>query len=109
MELSDETVKAVERMSALAQATRLKIFRLLVEAGRGGLPAGAVGERLELAPATLSFHLAQLSQAGLLTAERDGRSIIYRADYAVMDELIRYLTQNCCRGDVRRHRRTANA
>ncbi len=109
MELSDETVKAVERLSALAQATRLKIFRLLVEAGRGGLPAGAVGQRLNLAPATLSFHLAQLSQAGLLTAERDGRSIIYRADYAVMDELIRYLTQNCCRGDVRRQGRAANA
>ena len=109
MEMKHETLKAVERLSALAQATRLKIFRLLVEAGRGGLPAGAVGERLDLAPATLSFHLAQLSQAGLLTAERDGRSIIYRADYAAMDELIRYLTQNCCRGDARRQRRAANA
>ena len=107
--MKDEMLRAVERLSALAQASRLKIFRLLVEAGRGGLPAGAVGEQLDLAPATLSFHLAQLSQAGLLTAERDGRSIIYRADYAAMDELIRYLTRNCCRGDARRQRRAANA
>ncbi len=109
MELSDETVKAVERLFALAQATRLRIFRLLVEAGRGGLPAGAVGERLDLAPATLSFHLAQLSQAGLLTSEREGRSIIYFANYSAMEELIGYLTQNCCRGERKRPRRAANA
>ena len=99
----------VERLAALAQPTRLAVFKLLVEAGRDGLPAGAIGERLGLAPATLSFHLAQLSQSGLLTSERDGRSIIYFANYSAMEELIGYLTQNCCRGEGRRPRRTANA
>ncbi len=109
MELSDETRIAVERLAALAQPTRLRIFRLLIEAGREGLAAGAIAERLGLAAATLSFHLAQLSGAGLLTSEREGRSIIYRADYAAMQGLIGYLTRNCCRGETRRKRRAANA
>ncbi len=109
MKLSDEGREAVGRLAALAQPTRLAVFRLLVEAGRNGLPAGSIAERLDLAPATLSFHLAQLSQAGLLTSEREGRSIIYCANYAAMDGLIGYLTRNCCRGDSRQKRRVANA
>lgn len=109
MELSDETRIAVERLAALAQPTRLRIFRLLIEAGREGLAAGAIAERLGLAAATLSFHLAQLSRAGLLTSEREGRSIIYRADYAAMQGLIGYLTRNCCRGELKAKRRAANA
>lgn len=109
MEISHDARQAVDRLAALAQPTRLQIFRLLVEAGRDGLAAGAIGERLGLAPATLSFHLNQLSQAELLTRERVGRSIIYAANFAAMDGLIGYLTQNCCRGESRPQRRAANA
>ncbi len=109
MELSDETRKAVKCLSALAQPTRLRIFRLLVKAGRDGLPAGAIAERLDIAPATLSFHLAQLNQAELLSSEREGRSIIYCANYTAMDGLIGYLTRNCCRGELKAKRRAANA
>lgn len=100
---------AVERLAALAQSTRLRIFRLLVKAGREGLAAGAIAERLSLAATTLSFHLAQLSQAGLLNSKREGRSIIYRADFTAMQGLISYLTRNCCRGETRPKRRAANA
>lgn len=109
MELSDETQLAVERLAALAQPTRLKIFRLLVEAGRNGLPAGAIGERLGIVPATLSFHLSQLSQAELLTSTREGRSIIYCASFSAMYGLIGYLSQNCCRGEMKKKRRAVHA
>lgn len=108
MEISAETREAVERLAALAQPTRLEVFRLLVHAGPDGMPAGAIAERLDLAPATLSFHLAQLSRAGLLTRARLGRSIIYCANYAAMDRLIGYLTRNCCRGEMKSNRRAAN-
>jgi ArsR family transcriptional regulator len=90
----------VAALSALAQETRLDIYRLLVQAGPGGLPAGRIGERLELALPTLSFHLAQLKHAGLVTARRDGRSIIYAANYPAMNGLIAYLTENCCQGNA---------
>lgn len=88
---------AIDALSALAQEARLKAFRLLVEAGPAGLAAGLLAERLDIAPPTMSFHLAELSHAGLVRARRDGRSIIYSADFAVMNGLVGYLTENCCR------------
>lgn len=94
MEKSD----AIAALAALAQDNRLDIFRLLVSVGRDGLAAGEIGDRLQVAPATLSFHLAQLRQAGLIAMKRDGRSLIYSADYAGMNELMNFLTENCCVG-----------
>ncbi len=91
---------AVAALSALAQETRLGIYRLLVQTGAAGLPAGSIGGRLDLPLPTLSFHLAQLRHAGLVTARREGRSIIYAANYAAMNGLLAYLTENCCRGDL---------
>lgn len=88
---------AVVALSALAQETRLKLFRLLVRRGPEGYPAGEIGKRLGIAPATLSFHLTQLSQAGLVDSRREGRSIIYSADYKRMGELMNFLTEHCCR------------
>jgi ArsR family transcriptional regulator len=96
MERSD----AITALAALAQESRLDIFRLLVQAGADGLPAGRIGERLGLPSATLSFHLNQLKQAGLVTFRRDGRSLIYAAEYAAMNGLLAYLTENCCQGDA---------
>ena len=93
-----ETKQAVQALSALAQETRLAIFRLLVEAGPAGLAAGAIGEKLELAPATLSFHLAGLTRAGLARSRQEGRFVIYSADYAAMNALVGFLTENCCQG-----------
>ncbi|HEX8987486.1 MAG TPA: metalloregulator ArsR/SmtB family transcription factor [Rhodocyclaceae bacterium] len=92
--------QAVDKFAALAQETRLKIFRLLVEAGDAGLNAGAIAEALGLAPATLSFHVAQLARAGLVAARQESRYIYYSADYAAMDELIAYLAHNCCQGST---------
>lgn len=89
---------AVEALSALAQETRLAIFRLLVEAGEGGLNAGAIAETLNLAAPTLSFHIAQLARVGLVSARQDGRFIYYSANFAAMDDLLAYLTENCCQG-----------
>jgi ArsR family transcriptional regulator, arsenate/arsenite/antimonite-responsive transcriptional repressor len=91
-----ETTRAIAALSALAQASRLAVFRLLVEAGPEGLPAGSIGAQLGLPPATLSFHLAQLAQAGLVRGRQDGRYVIYAADYESMNALIAYLTENCC-------------
>lgn len=85
-------------LGALAQETRLDIFRLLVEQGPEGLPAGIIGERLDQPSPTLSFHLNQLRFAGLVTSHRKSRSIIYAANFAVMQELLAYLTENCCGG-----------
>jgi DNA-binding transcriptional ArsR family regulator len=93
-----ESSSAVAALSALAQENRLDVFRLLVQTGPGGLAAGDVAERLEIPPATLSFHLAQLRQAGLLSMRRDGRSLIYSANYDGMNALMAFLTENCCRG-----------
>jgi DNA-binding transcriptional ArsR family regulator len=94
MEKSD----AIAALAALAQDSRLDIFRLLVRAGPDGLPAGRIGERLDLPSATLSFHLSQLRHAGLVTFRRESRSLIYAAEYSTMDELLGYLTENCCQG-----------
>jgi DNA-binding transcriptional ArsR family regulator len=95
-----EKTDAVAALAALAQDTRLDIFRLLVQAGPEGMPAGQIGERLGLPGATLSFHLNQLKQAGLVTFRREGRSLIYLAEYDAMNALLAYLTEKCCRGDA---------
>ena len=94
MEKSD----VIAALAALAQDNRLDAYRLLVQAGPGGMPAGQVSTALRLAPNTLSFHLDRLRQAGLVTVRRDGRSLIYAARYDSMNALIGYLTQNCCVG-----------
>lgn len=93
-----KTTEAVGALSALAQETRLAIYRLLVEAGPNGLAAGAIAERLEVAPSSLSFHLAQLTHAGLINQRRMSRSLIYAADFTAMNGLVTYLTENCCGG-----------
>jgi ArsR family transcriptional regulator len=93
-----ETLDAVAALGALAQDNRLDVFRLLVQAGPEGMAAGDIAERLKISPPTLSFHLAQLRQAGLLAMRRDGRSLIYSADYDGMNELMGFLTENCCAG-----------
>lgn len=89
---------AVRALGALAQETRIEIFRILVQAGPEGLPAGAIGERLGLPSPTLSFHLNQLRFAGLAASRRASRSIIYSANFGAMKDLIGYLTENCCGG-----------
>lgn len=96
-----EKLGAIAALGALAQDSRLDIFRLLIEAGADGLPAGQVGERLGLPSATLSFHLNQLRQARLVTFRREGRSLIYAAEFGTMNDLLAYLTENCCQGDPR--------
>ena len=93
-----ETTQAVEALAALAQASRLQIYRRLVQAGPEGLPAGRIGEELELPPATLSFHLSQLTRARLAKSRQEGRFVIYSADFASMTDLIGFLTENCCGG-----------
>jgi DNA-binding transcriptional ArsR family regulator len=89
---------AVSVLSALAQEHRLALFRLLVQAGEGGMPAGAIADALGMPNSSLSFHLAQLSKANLVRQERRHRSIIYRANYVSMNELVGYLMENCCSG-----------
>ncbi len=93
-----ETLNAAELLAALGHESRLAIFRLLVEAGPAGINASAIGERFGMAPATLSFHLAHLSRVGLIVGERESRYIRYSANYATMDDLIAFLTSNCCNG-----------
>jgi ArsR family transcriptional regulator, arsenate/arsenite/antimonite-responsive transcriptional repressor len=94
-----EKTDALAALAALAQESRLDIFRLLIQAGQQGMSAGRIADRLGLPSATLSFHLSQLRHAGLIRFRRDGRSLIYAAEYAVMNDLLTYLTENCCRGD----------
>ena len=91
---------AVESLSALAQETRLSIFRLLVQTGKEGVPAGVIGEQLGIPAATLSFHLKELSRAKLVKSRAAGRYVIYSASFAEMDKLIAYLTESCCAGDA---------
>lgn len=92
MEESD----AVAALSALAQESRLKVFRLLITAGPKGMPAGQIADELAIPANTLSFHLSNLKNAGLVTVRRDSRSLIYSADYGQARALIDYLTENCC-------------
>ena len=91
-----EKQTAILGLAALAQETRLDIFRLLVETGPQGRAAGEIGTQLALPATTLSFHLKDLRQAGLVTCRRRGRSLIYAADFATMSGLVAYLTENCC-------------
>lgn len=93
-----EKTDAVMALSALAQDNRLDVFRLLVQAGPDGMPAGAVAEALDLAPNTLTFHFDRLRTAGLVTVRREGRSMIYAARYETMNDLLGFLTDNCCGG-----------
>jgi ArsR family transcriptional regulator, arsenate/arsenite/antimonite-responsive transcriptional repressor len=95
-----EKPDVIAALGALAQESRLDVFRLLVQAGPDGIPAGQIAEGLNLASATLSFHLNQLKHAGLVTFRRESRSLIYTAEYAAMNDLLAYLTENCCQGDA---------
>jgi ArsR family transcriptional regulator, arsenate/arsenite/antimonite-responsive transcriptional repressor len=88
--------RAIAALGALAQETRLALFRLLVTAGPAGMAAGGIAEHLGLQPSSLSFHLAQLVHAGLITQRRLGRQLIYAAEYGAMNALLAYLTENCC-------------
>lgn len=91
-----ESKEAIDRLAALAQETRLELFRRLVRRGAPGLAAGALAEALGVPAPTLSFHLAALERVGLIAARREGRSIVYRASYGAMEELVAYLLENCC-------------
>jgi ArsR family transcriptional regulator, arsenate/arsenite/antimonite-responsive transcriptional repressor len=93
-----ESAEVVEAMGALAQESRLTVFRLLVRQGPQGMPAGEIAEKVGIPAPTLSFHLSQLSQAGLVASRRHGRSIYYAADYRRMQELMEFLMANCCEG-----------
>lgn len=93
-----QATAAIEALSALAQEHRLALFRLLVQAGERGMAAGAIADALGVPNSSLSFHLAQLNRAGLIRQERQHRSLIYRANYAVMNALVGYLMENCCAG-----------
>ncbi|WP_374378934.1 ArsR/SmtB family transcription factor [Dongia sp.] len=96
----NEAQKIVGGLGALAHEHRLAAYRLLVERGPEGLPAGALAERMAMPPSSLTFHLQQLLQAGLVTQRRLGRQIIYAADFSAMNQLVAYLTENCCGGQV---------
>jgi ArsR family transcriptional regulator, arsenate/arsenite/antimonite-responsive transcriptional repressor len=90
--------QVVEALAALAQAQRLRAFRALVVAGAEGLTPSALATLLQITPSALSFHLKALSHAGLVSAEASGRNLIYRAEFARMNDLLTYLTQDCCQG-----------
>ena len=94
-----DTRTVIASLAALAQESRLSIYRLLVEAGPTGLSVGEIGAPLRVSPATLSFHLKELSHAGLIGARQEGRYIYYSANYQRMDSLLGYLTKNCCARD----------
>lgn len=89
---------AVIQLSSIAQEARLEIFRLLVQAGTEGLPAGIIGEKLSIPPSTLSFHLKELNYAGMVSSSQVSRFIYYTANYEAMNGLLAYLTENCCAG-----------
>ena len=96
METNTESI--VEALGALAQENRLTLFRLLIQAGNAGLAAGAIAQALGIPNSSLSFHLAHLTRAGLIRQRRDGRSLIYTADYEAMNALVGFLMENCCGG-----------
>ena len=92
--------KVVEALAALAQTTRLAIFRLLVSVGPEGMAAGQIAQKLKVSPATLSFHFKTLSHAGLVESRQDGRFVYYAANFTVMNGMVDYLTENCCGGNA---------
>jgi DNA-binding transcriptional ArsR family regulator len=94
-----KTNDAVAALAALAQETRLAVFRLLVEQGAAGMSAGEIAEKVGIAPAALSFHLKELSHARLVKSRQDGRYVFYSADFASMNRLLAFLTENCCAAD----------
>jgi ArsR family transcriptional regulator, arsenate/arsenite/antimonite-responsive transcriptional repressor len=93
-----QSVQVIRALGALAQEHRLAAYRLLVQAGAAGIPAGVLADRLGVPPSSMSFHLSQLANAGLVTQRRESRSIIYSADYGAMTGLMGFLTENCCGG-----------
>jgi ArsR family transcriptional regulator, arsenate/arsenite/antimonite-responsive transcriptional repressor len=95
--MEEKTV--VQALAALAQTHRLRAFRALVVAGRAGMTPGAIADALQVPPATLSFHLKELMHTGLVTQERSGRNLIYRAEFAHVNDLMVYLSDNCCQGE----------
>ena len=97
---SQKLVKAVDALSALAHEGRLSIFRLLVRTGRGGMAAGEISRKLDMLPNTLSTNLTVLANAGLVSSRRDGRSVIYSADYERMTGLLSFLMEDCCNGEA---------
>jgi DNA-binding transcriptional ArsR family regulator len=101
--------EVVRALAALSQTLRLRVFRLLVIAGRIGLTPGAIAEALEVPAATLSFHLKDLLHSGLVSQERNGRHLIYRASFEQMNRLLGYLTSNCCQDELRHSKRTPHA
>ena len=99
--MSDGQMKpkeAVDALAALAHEHRLGVYRLLVEAGSEGLNAGTIAQKLKLPPSSLTFHLQHLHRAGLITQQRNSRQLIYATDFSVMNDLVGYLTENCCAG-----------
>ena len=93
-----EEKDVIRSLAALAQEVRLRVFRALVVAGNEGLTPGSLAEQLEVAPNTLSFHLKELAHSGLISQERQGRNLVYRASFETMNALLAYLTDNCCQG-----------
>ena len=93
-----ETKLVIEALGALAHEHRLAIYRLLVDRGPDGLPAGMIGEGVGLAPSSLTFHLQNLHRAGLIVQRRESRNLIYSVDFNAMNDLVGYLTENCCAG-----------
>jgi ArsR family transcriptional regulator len=91
-----KTPAVIEALGALAHEHRLAIYRLLVQRGPDGMPAGAIGDRVGLVPSSLTFHLQNLQRAGLIAQRRESRQLVYSADFAVMNGLVGYLTENCC-------------
>lgn len=94
-----ETESIVTALAALAQPSRLAIFRALVQAGPTGLPAGKISEMTAIPPSSLSFHLKELSHASMVTSRQDGRFVIYAANFATMNAVLAFLTENCCGGN----------
>ncbi|WP_410210472.1 ArsR/SmtB family transcription factor [Aquirhabdus sp.] len=94
-----EIKSIVSALAALAQESRLTIFRLLVQAGPTGLPAGKISEVTGIAPSSLSFHLKEMSHASMVTSRQEGRFVIYAANFCTMNTLITFLTENCCQGE----------
>ena len=94
-----QETEVIRALAALAQEVRLRVFRTLVVAGQEGLTPGQLAEQLGVAPNALSFHLKELSHAGLVSQERQGRHLIYRASFATMNQVLTYLTDNCCEGE----------